>query len=104
VCEHIARYYAHVAAEPCAFWTFDIEELRPANPIPDAQSPQAYAVPSDTGDDCHRNIHHLSDNQADKIRRRWTEASLRICVGGKSEPFTVDRVIALINEYFPDPQ
>jgi hypothetical protein len=55
----------------------------------------------DRGDDCHRNVHNVSDGQADKLRKNHVTAeSLRLCVRGTSLPFTADDAIALQREYF----
>jgi hypothetical protein len=66
-------------------------------------SPTLLTIASISGDDCHRNIHHISDHQFDKFRKKQlSDHDLRICVDGKSEPFSADRAIELYNRYFPD--
>ena len=105
ICGHIARYYPDVASDPCAYWTFELDALpQRLNVSPDAPRPVVVEVAGDP-DECHRNLHHMSDGQADKLRRRINhEVEVRLSVNGRSEAFTEERVIALINEHWPDPQ
>lgn len=66
----------------------------------------AVEVASDTGDLCHRNLHFISNDQAKKFLKRGGidyAAEIRLCVNGRSEPFTVERAVALISEHYPDP-
>jgi hypothetical protein len=78
--------------------------FNPPTPNPNkVPVPQLVNVLSDTGDDCHANLHNVSDERLKKARREQTEQTLRICAGGVSEPFTADRAIELINLHYPDP-
>ena len=102
VCSHISKFYDQVAGEPCAYWRFDHEMFNP--PIQNPKNiPVLVHVPSHTGDDCHANLHNVSDDRLKNARKHQTEQTLRICVGGVSEPFTADRAIELINIHYPDP-
>jgi hypothetical protein len=73
------------------FWTFDDSILHPPNPNPDkVAAPVIVAVPSDSGDDCHRNIHHVSANRAKKLFDEHAapfEQRLVVCMNGITSPF-----------------
>jgi hypothetical protein len=105
ICEHIARYYAHVAPEPFAFWTFDTDDFLPPTPNPNKISPPVILpTPSDTGDACHRNVHFISDNRLEKaFRKAEAEFEFSVCVGGNVEAYTPDRAIELHQIHYPDP-
>jgi hypothetical protein len=95
-CDHIAKFYATIGPEPCVYWAFDIKLFDPPNPNPQKlQAAVLLEVPSDTGDVCHRNMHHVGDGRLDRIRKHQKEEDLRICVNGKSEPFTIARATEL---------
>jgi hypothetical protein len=99
ICRHITRFYSKVVQEPCAYWTFDFDNIQQRFPTPLI----ARQSRSESGDDCHYTIHNLSDKQADKkIRYLWKEEDFGICINGQSEPFTNERAIALIDRYYPD--
>ena len=104
VCGHISKFYSDIATEPCAYIIFDtnVFELPAQNP---GKLPQPQIIPliSKTGDDCHRNLHCVSDNKLDKLRQGKLGATMRICMNGQSEPFTEDRAIELYNVHYPDP-
>ena len=105
ICHQIAKFYNAVASDPCAYWPFDTSIFDPPNPNPDKlPAPVLIPVPSETGDDCHRNLHNVSDNRFDKYRKIQTEQDLRICLNGRNEPFTADRAIELFNQFYPDPE
>jgi len=100
VCHHIARFYSKVATEPCAYWTFELATLpQRLNLPPGGQVPVVVPVVGDP-DECHRNLHHISDDQADKLRRKINN-EIHLCVGGHSEPFTVERATALQAQHYP---
>ena len=91
LCNHIAQYYATVAGEPCAYWTFDDARL-PEHNIEE--------VPSHTGDVCHRNIRGVGSGRAKTIfDANQSAASLKLCVGGVAEAFTPDRAETLYLEH-----
>lgn len=88
ICGHIARFYGHFATEPLVYWRFELEDLA------QGANPHLAHVPSDSGDECHRDIHGLSRNEATKAFYRLAsppEDHLRICDGG-DQPFTVERI------------
>jgi hypothetical protein len=104
ICNHISNFYAQVAGEPCAYWVFDHGVFNPPTPNPHrVPVPVLVPIPSETGDDCHKNLHNVSDDRLRNARKYQTEQTLRICVGGVSEPFTADRAIELISLHYPDP-
>ena len=100
LCRHIAQYYSLRFPEPCVFWTFDFSILDSPNPNPDdIPSPVLVDVPSDTGDECHRNIHFLSPGRAKKLLYHNTdppELHLHICIDGKVQPFSWDLAAKLL--------
>src|SRR5882724_6133027 len=62
ICAHARAFYGEIIGEPPIFWSFD-----------EAILPEGYSldeVPSDTGDDCHRNIEGISDNRAKKFFKK----------------------------------
>lgn len=78
-----------VYPEPCVFWTFDAAILKPDDPKV-TTPPVIVEIPSDTGDDCHRNIHHLTPGRAKSILNKHSdppEEHLVMCVNGKAQPF-----------------
>ena len=83
VCGHIVRWYGDGFPEPVAHWRFRLEDLQP--PLDDRC---LVAVPSASGDVCHRNLHCRSLNQAKNEFLRligvWPE-SIRICDSGDRE-------------------
>lgn len=104
ICNHISKYYGQVAGEPCVYWRLDCDVFNPPTPNPrKGQAPILVPVPSATGDPCHLNLHHVSDARLKNARRYQNEQTLSICVGGRSEPFTADRAIELVNLHYPDP-
>ena len=106
ICRHISRFYGDVGPEPCAYWRFDTNIFNPPIPNPNRiQPPELIPSPSASGDECHRNLHQVSDNRLERtFREPGIEAMLGICAYGTSEPFTVDRAIELCNQYYPDPE
>src|SRR5258708_6958154 len=102
VCRHIAQFYSAIAPEPCVYWVFDPAIFN--SQLPGSPEPVLVKIASKSGDDCHRNMHNVSDTRFDKFRRKQlSESNLRICVDGRSEPFSADREIELYNRHFPDP-
>ena len=106
VCGHIAQFYSGVAPQPCAYWRFDTNEFNPPSPNPqNLTAPVMLEVPSDTGDDCHRNVHHVSDSRLEKkFKKLQANMALRLCVDGHSQTFSVEQATALYNQHFPDPE
>ena len=89
VCSHISRYYQRWSA-PTIFWIFDSERL------PEHRIEHTNAIGGDEW--CHRDIHGLSDEDADKsfkadrLENKWS--NYRLCRGeGSSEPLTEDGLI-----------
>jgi hypothetical protein len=102
LCEHIAKFYPDLAPQPCGFVLFDFEEAFPPPPGKD----KALFVPSvsSTGDKCHGNVHHVSDDRLKKrLRKPDYQSKTYLCASGKVEPYTHERAVALLEEYFPDP-
>lgn len=90
ICAHIAQWYGHRYPAPVLYWRFRLEDVEPA-----VDPAAVVAVPSDSGDGCHRNIHSLSRNGAKREFYRLAQPeTLRICDDG-DHPFTVDRVRSL---------
>src|ERR1043166_3215694 len=71
ICAHARAFYRKVAWEPPIFWRFD-----------DAILPSGYhldPVPSDTDDNCHRNIEGFSDNRAKNFFKKLPNPLFEIC-------------------------
>ncbi len=103
-CGHIARFYPALAPQPCGFVAFDFENAFPP-PSPKHEKPVYVPSPSTTGDDCHGNVHHISDDRLKKkLRTPEYMAKTHLCVGGKVEPYTHARAIDLLNQHFPVPE
>lgn len=97
LCQHIDRYYSHRFPEPVVYWTFDPGILEPTDDDDPKWAVRLVDVRSDTGDDCHRNIHGFSDNRANRILKRHVEpAAMTICTNGEAEPFSWDRMRELV--------
>ena len=91
ICAHARAYYSSVANEPPVFWTFDEVIL-----------PNGYfleEVPSDTGDDCHRNIEGLSDNRAKKFFKKQENPLFRICDGNDAQLLTHEGIQHELDKY-----
>jgi hypothetical protein len=103
VCEHIRRFYPSLTPQPCGFVAFNFEE---AFPVPQGGRPPVFiATPSNTGDECHGNVHHISDDRLKKVlRTKPFEGKTHLCVDGRVEPYTHERAVELVNAYFPDPE
>jgi hypothetical protein len=103
VCAHIARFYGDVFQEPCAYWRFDTEILVPPNPNPDRiPQPSLIKVPSTSGDECHFNIHLVSNERAKKLFYENCyppEQRLWLCHQGRSEQYSLHRVLQLLDTY-----
>lgn len=107
ICAHIAQFYGQVAPEPCAYWKFDTAIFGIPNPNPNRYK-QAVIVnePSDSGDECHRNIHCVTDG---RLKNEFQKAEavpqdqMYLCVDGVREDFTSERAIELVNQFYPDP-
>ena len=84
VCRHARAFYGRVAGEPPIFWRFDSAIL------PDGHSLDTQ--PSDTGDDCHRNIEGLSNNRAKKFFKKrmnpGAAPAIEICHGDEARAAT----------------
>jgi hypothetical protein len=66
-----------------------------------AHAPEFIAMPSDTGDDCHGNVYHVSDDRLKKILRRAELVNkMHLCVDGKIEPYTHERAVELVKHHF----
>jgi len=104
ICGHISRFYPATGPEPCAYIIFDTNLFDHPAPNP-KKLPQPQIIPavSNTGDDCHRNVHCVSDNRLNKLRKGPQGTTMRLCMNGQSEPFTEDRAIELCNAHYPDP-
>lgn len=64
-------------------------------------APTLVQVASDSGDDCHYNLHHVSDNQATRLRKKLIPHSdLFLCVDGTVEQFTVSRAVELVEAHY----
>lgn len=86
MCCHIRQFYPGVAGEPPIFWEFDEYEL-----------PEGYrlvATPSASGDDCHRNIQDVTDDQLRKLFKTAALEDLQVCDGHDSRHLTHDDVVA----------
>lgn len=95
ICQHIAQFYDPPFPQPCAFWIFDTIILRPAHEE-DAPEPRILNVRSESGDDCHRNIHCLTNSRAQRIfDNRVGEGSLGLCYDGLCEVFSETRAVEL---------
>jgi hypothetical protein len=62
ICAHIRRYYPGLAGEPPVFCIFSDSQLPPGFRIE--------STPSDTGDECHREVFDVSNGQLKKLRER----------------------------------
>lgn len=85
---------------PAAYLRFDPVAAFPSS---DTAQPVLVSDPSESGDGCHRNLHNVSDNRLDKLRKdpRY-EAQMVLCTpDGGCEPFTRDRAVELHAEHFP---
>jgi hypothetical protein len=83
ICEHIWRFYSHVADDPPIFWRF-ISDILP-------EGCSLVQENSDRGDECHHNIIGLSDNRARKFFKKECDAfrDLLICTpDGTVRPLT----------------
>lgn len=80
ICEHIALFYSPVAGHPTIFWIFSTEILPDGHTLTQA--------PALTGDECHYNIHGLTDKQARDVflRAQFTVEDFRICEDGVAQP------------------
>ena len=97
ICTHIDKFYRGTFPQPCAFWKFDTAILAPPEPNPaNIPEPVVLNVPSETGDECHHNIHHLTDSRARKIfETKIAEGRLGLCDQNKCEEFTAARAVEL---------
>lgn len=81
--------------------TFDFGELFPAPP--GKSDPVFVSQASDTGDDCHGNLHHISEKRLKRdLRAAGMIAQMRLCVDGRVEAFSIERAIELRAAGFPD--
>lgn len=94
-CGHIAHFYGEFYSEPVLYWLFEFDDLAPPDPNPNKfPDPILVAVPSETGDECHRNIHQLTPGRSDKLFVTLVnppEETLRIC-DGADVPFSLERI------------
>jgi hypothetical protein len=58
-----------------------------------------HAVPSDSGDDCHRNIEEVSDNRAKKFFKKQDNPAFQICNGNEAQPLTEADIKREIENY-----
>ena len=95
ICDHVEKYYEEVSGTPCALWPFDTAIFEPPNPNPHKfKPPELIQKNSDTGDECHHNLHNVSDNRLERAYRaaEGSEA-LELCFGGTPEKFTPERAV-----------
>ena len=77
ICDHIRRYYSPaIAGEPPIFWIFDESILTAGHRLEQERS--------DTGDDCHYNIHGVSDAHYKKILKSKRLEDFLICDGAQA--------------------
>jgi hypothetical protein len=96
VCRHIAQFYGNLVDDPYGFWWFDTAILNPPEPNPNGwRAPEIVNKASDSGDECHRNIHHIDPKRADKIRKAIPLDDVRLCINGACEAFSASRAIEL---------
>ena len=84
ICAHARAFYGKIAWQPPIFWRFD-EAILPAGSWLDA-------VPSDTGDMCHRNIEGLSNGRAKKFFKRQENPIFYICDDDQFRPLTANDI------------
>jgi hypothetical protein len=96
ICRHIARFYGQLVDDPYAFWSFDTELLRPPDPNPTGiPDPVLLQKTTESGDDCHQNIHRVDPKRADKVRKAIPLSQVKLCINGACEDFTATRAIDL---------
>ena len=94
LCRYVGRQYGQLIDDPFAIWTFDTAILAPPDPNPD-RIPEPEIVQDPNPDPCHRNIYHVSEKRADRVRKAIPLADVRLCINGACEPFRVERAIDL---------
>ena len=99
LCLHIRHFYGEVFPEPCAYWAFDTDILRPPTPNPGGvPEPELRQRTSPTGDECHYTIHYLSNSRARRLWERLAKDSqlqLGLCVEGESREFSEGLAVQL---------
>lgn len=82
ICAHIEKFYPAVGGKPPVFCIFS-----------DAELPDGYSMtstPSDTGDDCHREV-DASNRQLKKMRER-PRGGYSTCVNGEVRAVNADDI------------
>lgn len=96
ICLHIDKFYSQVAGTPCVYWTFDSAILDPPDPNPTGIiAPVILETVSASGDDCHRDIHHVTPGRAERIFNAAIEPpelNLVVCDGAGPRPFDWDEL------------
>ncbi len=80
LCDHIRRYYPGITGEPPIFWRFDSSVL----PV----SHRVETQPSTSGDDCHRNIHGVTDGSYRAVIINIAVSNYSICCEGGTRDLT----------------
>lgn len=78
VCDHIARFYPHIAGDPVVYYIIEDEELPPGSVL--TQNP------SDTGDDCHHEVDASNKALYKAFKSRRDFANFMICAEGEHRP------------------
>ena len=96
VCAHVEEYYTGVTGAPCGLWCFSTTDFEPPTPNPKKiKPPELVQKVSDTGDECHYNLHNVSDNRLGKAyRRAEASAMLQLCFGEAREALTHQRAVS----------
>ena len=97
ICDHIARFYSELVSGPTIYWRFAFADIL-VHTADLATQPVVVAETS-SGDECHRNIHHLSPGQSHRVFNEIVKDSpkehLRIC-DGKDRPFSEGAIAEIV--------
>jgi len=94
ICAHTERYYRAVGV-PCGLWLFDPATFEPGDSDPKhIRPPVLIPKPSDTGDECHRNMHNVSDGRLERVfKAEQAAGALKLCCEGDVVGLTHERAI-----------
>lgn len=88
VCAHIHKFYPNIVGTPVVFYVINDDELPAAHNI--------IPYPSDTGDECHRDIDATNNSlyKAFKAKRDW--GNFMTCDAGQIRAMTAEDTSAIV--------
>ena len=97
VCSHVVEFYSELVSGPAVYWRFAFADVLAHTT--DLPTQPVVVEETSSGDQCHRNIHHLAPVQSrrvfNEIVKDAPQEHLRIC-DGKDRPFSEEAIAEIM--------